>query len=258
MEFAAGARVPRVPDAGGPAHAVRGGRAGGARDAPAGALVRAGRRGRRHPDPGAGAGRRARGRAGGDARPAPVPAPAAGVPAVLDRGAAAADGRSGGRCGGRRTGWWRAGSSRGGASTTTAGRGSGWRRCRTCTRGSRARWRWWRRCRSSSTRATGRRGCGSSGRCCGSRESEGVAPVAGSDPVVLVAPSTAQDPSRVLLRAALEGLAGEPVRVIATWNGPEPASVPVPGQRGGRRLAVVLEDDAARATSWSRTAATGR
>jgi UDP:flavonoid glycosyltransferase YjiC (YdhE family) len=60
-------------------------------------------------------------------------------------------------------------------------------------------------------------------------ESEGVAPMAGSDPVVLVAPSTAQDPSHVLLRAALEGLAREPVRVIATWNGREPSPrVPVP------------------------------
>ena len=53
--------------------------------------------------------------------------------------------------------------------------------------------------------------------------SAGVAPPAGDGPVVLVAPSTAQDPSRVLLRAALEGLAREPVRVIASWNGSDPA-----------------------------------
>jgi UDP:flavonoid glycosyltransferase YjiC (YdhE family) len=33
-----------------------------------------------------------------------------------------------------------------------------------------------------------------------------------------VAPSTAQDPEHRLLRAALAGLAGEPVRVLATWN----------------------------------------
>ncbi len=45
-----------------------------------------------------------------------------------------------------------------------------------------------------------------------------VSPVAGSDPLVLVAPSTAQDPSHRLLRAALAGLDGEPVRVLATWN----------------------------------------
>jgi UDP:flavonoid glycosyltransferase YjiC (YdhE family) len=57
--------------------------------------------------------------------------------------------------------------------------------------------------------------------------SEPVAPPPGDGPVVLVAPSTAQDPSGVLLRAALEGLADEPVRVIATWNGREPAE-PLP------------------------------
>ena len=45
--------------------------------------------------------------------------------------------------------------------------------------------------------------------------SSAVAPPPGSGPVVLVAPSTSQDPSHVLLRAALEGLAREPVRVIA-------------------------------------------
>lgn len=41
----------------------------------------------------------------------------------------------------------------------------------------------------------------------------------GSGPLVLVAPSTAQDPEQVLLRNSLEGLAqlGD-VRVIATWN----------------------------------------
>jgi UDP:flavonoid glycosyltransferase YjiC (YdhE family) len=38
--------------------------------------------------------------------------------------------------------------------------------------------------------------------------------------VVLIAPSTAQDPTRRLLRAALEGLADEPVRVLASTNGP--------------------------------------
>ncbi len=40
----------------------------------------------------------------------------------------------------------------------------------------------------------------------------------GADPLVLVAPSTAQDPSHRLLRAALAGLGGEPIRVLATWN----------------------------------------
>jgi UDP:flavonoid glycosyltransferase YjiC (YdhE family) len=39
-----------------------------------------------------------------------------------------------------------------------------------------------------------------------------------SAPVVLVAPSTSQDPQHRLLLAALRGLADAPVRVIATWN----------------------------------------
>jgi UDP:flavonoid glycosyltransferase YjiC (YdhE family) len=54
-----------------------------------------------------------------------------------------------------------------------------------------------------------------------------VEPPSGTGPVVVVAPSTSQDPEHRLLRAALEGLADAPVRVIATWNGREPAS-PLP------------------------------
>jgi len=59
--------------------------------------------------------------------------------------------------------------------------------------------------------------------------SEPVEPPPGTDPVVLIAPSTAQDPQHRLLRAALAGLAREPVRVLATWNrrplpGPTPVS----------------------------------
>ena len=38
------------------------------------------------------------------------------------------------------------------------------------------------------------------------------------DPLVLVAPSTAQDPGHELLKAALKGLADAPVRVLASWN----------------------------------------
>jgi UDP:flavonoid glycosyltransferase YjiC (YdhE family) len=56
-----------------------------------------------------------------------------------------------------------------------------------------------------------------------------VEPPPGEDPLVLVAPSTAQDRSHRLLRAALDGLAGEPVRVLATWNRrplPGPQRVP--------------------------------
>jgi UDP:flavonoid glycosyltransferase YjiC (YdhE family) len=45
-----------------------------------------------------------------------------------------------------------------------------------------------------------------------------VAPPPGDEPLVLVAPSTAQDPDQRLLRAAVAGLGREPVRVLATWN----------------------------------------
>jgi MGT family glycosyltransferase len=45
----------------------------------------------------------------------------------------------------------------------------------------------------------------------------------GDEPLVVVAPSTAQDPECELVRAALEGLADEPVRVLATTNRREPA-----------------------------------
>jgi UDP:flavonoid glycosyltransferase YjiC (YdhE family) len=48
--------------------------------------------------------------------------------------------------------------------------------------------------------------------------SRDVEPPPGAEPLVLVAPSTAQDPQHRLLRAALAGLGGEPVRVLATWN----------------------------------------
>jgi UDP:flavonoid glycosyltransferase YjiC (YdhE family) len=52
-----------------------------------------------------------------------------------------------------------------------------------------------------------------------------VEPPPGSAALVLVAPSTAQDPDQRLLRAALAGLANEPLRVLATWNR---KAVPVP------------------------------
>jgi UDP:flavonoid glycosyltransferase YjiC (YdhE family) len=51
----------------------------------------------------------------------------------------------------------------------------------------------------------------------------------GDAPLVLVAPSTSQDPEHRLLRSALEGLADAPVRVLATWNRrPPPVPVDVP------------------------------
>jgi UDP:flavonoid glycosyltransferase YjiC (YdhE family) len=52
----------------------------------------------------------------------------------------------------------------------------------------------------------------------------------GDDPLVLIAPSTSQDPEQRMLRAALEGLAGEPVRVLASTNRQDAESrgLPVP------------------------------
>ncbi len=61
------------------------------------------------------------------------------------------------------------------------------------------------------------------------RPFEEVEPPPGDDPLVLVAPSTSQDPDQRMVRAALEGLADEPVRVLATLNhrpSPVPLSVP--------------------------------
>ena len=56
----------------------------------------------------------------------------------------------------------------------------------------------------------------------------------GDGPLVLVAPSTAQDPGQRLLRRSLEGLAQiEGVRVIATWNR-RPPPFPVHGGPGVR------------------------
>jgi UDP:flavonoid glycosyltransferase YjiC (YdhE family) len=58
---------------------------------------------------------------------------------------------------------------------------------------------------------------------------EEVALPPGDGPLVLVAPSTTQDPEHRLLEAALRGLADAPVRVLATWNRrlpPRPLKVP--------------------------------
>lgn len=52
----------------------------------------------------------------------------------------------------------------------------------------------------------------------------------GDDPLVLIAPSTAQDAEQRMLRAAIEGLASEPVRVLATYNRrPPPEPIDLPG-----------------------------
>ena len=81
---------------------------------------------------------------------------------------------------------------------------------------------------------------------------------AGEAPLVLVAPSTAQDPELRLVRAALEALAEEPVRVVATTNRPgagRPLEVPA--------NAVVVDwlsysQVMPRPRWWSATAGTGR
>lgn len=60
-------------------------------------------------------------------------------------------------------------------------------------------------------------------------KSTGRAGISQDAPVVLIAPSTSQDPEHRLLSAALRGLAGADVRVIATWNRrlpPKPLPVP--------------------------------
>jgi UDP:flavonoid glycosyltransferase YjiC (YdhE family) len=57
----------------------------------------------------------------------------------------------------------------------------------------------------------------------------------GEWPLVLVAPSTAQDPDHEMLRCALLGLAGEPVRVLAARNR-KPLRHPVPVPENGLLL----------------------
>jgi UDP:flavonoid glycosyltransferase YjiC (YdhE family) len=59
---------------------------------------------------------------------------------------------------------------------------------------------------------------------------EEVALPEGDGPLVLIAPSTSQDPECELLRVALDGLANEPVRVLATTNRHRPdRPIEVPG-----------------------------
>lgn len=62
---------------------------------------------------------------------------------------------------------------------------------------------------------------------------EHVAPPPGDAPLVVVAPSTSQDREHALLRAALLGLAGLPVRVLATWNR-RPPDTPLPAAANAR------------------------
>lgn len=58
---------------------------------------------------------------------------------------------------------------------------------------------------------------------------------AGDEPLVVIAPSTAQDPECRLVRVALDALAGEPVRVLATTNGHAPEE-PLPAAPANARV----------------------
>src|SRR5213079_1382764 len=72
-----------------------------------------------------------------------------------------------------------------------------------------------------------------------------VEPPPGDDPLVLVAPSTSQDPEQRMLEAALEGLASEPVRVLATYNRRPAADAACAAQRPARGVGVLRAHDAA-------------
>jgi UDP:flavonoid glycosyltransferase YjiC (YdhE family) len=59
---------------------------------------------------------------------------------------------------------------------------------------------------------------------------EPVTLAGGREPLVLIAPSTSQDPQQRLLRASLSGLAGLPLCVVGTWNRrPPERPLPRPG-----------------------------
>ena len=135
------------------------------------------------------------------------PRGAAGLAALLDRRAAAAHAARARRCGARSTRSSRAGSSRAASSSTRRARAARpAAAATTSTAGSRASWRSSRRSRSSSTRARWP-----------SPATHVVGPLLweppsgdvelppGDAPLVLVAPSTSQDPEQRLLRAALDG-----------------------------------------------------
>ena len=64
---------------------------------------------------------------------------------------------------------------------------------------------------------------------------DAVDPPAGVAPLVVVAPSTSQDPDQRLVRASLTGLEGVDVRVLATWNRRPPAT-PLPTPANARTV----------------------
>ena len=102
-----------------------------------------------------------------------------------------------------------------------------------------------RRSRSSSTRAPGPPHVHVVGPLMWEPPADDVELPPGDAPLVLVAPSTAQDPEHRMLTAALRGLADAPVRVLATWNRRlPPASAAGARERARRRLGLLLAHDA--------------
>ena len=183
------------------------------------------------------------------------------LPDLLARRAPAAHGRSGARCGAARQ---RPVAARPGArpprAERTRARGSACRRSPTSTAASAAS------SRSSATfpqleyprawpRARARRRPADVGAAGAPRSS--CPP--GDDPLVLVAPSTAQDPEHRLLRAALRGLADAPGAGARDLE-PPPALAAAAGarQRAARRVGLLLAHDAPLRRRSSATPATAR
>ena len=95
-------------------------------------------------------------------------------------------------------------------------------------------------------RASGCPGCGSPGRCCGSARSARWSCRLATSRWCWWRRAPRRTRSRTMLRAALDGLAGEPVRVLATTNRrPPERPLTVPAERARRRLALLRADDAA-------------
>ncbi len=106
-------------------------------------------------------------------------------------------------------------------------------------------WRWSRPSPSSSTRGVARGSRTSPGRCCSSSPTPGSSCRAGSDPLVLIASSTGQDPARDLVRTRSERSRLSRCRVAATsiaaarvWSGSGAA------ERDRRRLVLLRQADA--------------
>ena len=228
LAFTAARGVQDVPPA--PAGLGRrpvGGRRGaGAGAADGGGAVR--RRGQRHPDARAGARGRAGGAAAGDPDPARLPGARGGAAVLRVRRAAAADaGRAGavarGAAGAGRAGW-SAGATSSTSRAPVVGPGAD-RAARTA--GSRRSWRWWRRFRSSSIRGAGRRACGWPGRWRSSCRIPMSSCRRATGRWSWSRRRRRRTRSAGWCGSALEALADEPVRVLATTNRHLPAE-PLP------------------------------